>query len=77
MVEIFNGDQDRQRLLETSDERCAKTGWQVHANELKIFTIFRTSFLASPHPFFGGFSRRSAQRGCVRSAGEDTPVESQ
>ena len=28
---IFHDDQDRQRFLETLEEACAKTGWQVHA----------------------------------------------
>ena len=28
---IFHDDTDRQRFLETLDETCAKTGWQLHA----------------------------------------------
>jgi REP element-mobilizing transposase RayT len=28
---IFMDDADRQRLVETLGEVCAKTGWQVHA----------------------------------------------
>ncbi len=28
---IFKDDADRQRFVETLDEACAKTGWQVHA----------------------------------------------
>ena len=29
--DIFEDDQDRQRLLETLGQTCEKTGWQVHA----------------------------------------------
>ena len=29
--DIFEDDQDRQRLIETLAESCQKTGWQVHA----------------------------------------------
>ena len=28
---IFYDDHDRQRFLDTLEEACAKTGWQVHA----------------------------------------------
>ena len=28
---IFKDDKDPQRFLETLEEACAKTGWQVHA----------------------------------------------
>ena len=28
---IFMDDADRQRFIDTLDEACAKTGWQVHA----------------------------------------------
>ena len=28
---IFRDDRDRERFLETLEEACAKTGWEVHA----------------------------------------------
>ena len=65
---IFLDERDRRRFLDTLGERCAKTGWQVHAYCLMgnhfhlVVETPQPNLVAGMNRFFGTYSGRFNRR---------------